>query len=443
MARIKLGTTVVGIRGTLGGIVFSNGIGGPNARAWRAPALARSRPKLNSQANLAFMAARWRSLTSTNRSNWNAFAADPAQEKTNSLGEAYFATGFNWQCEVNIQLDQAVLALQANPPTSTRPAIPSGITVDAAVGSMELVFPLDPYPPGIYAVVYAAPSASGATTAPTRGFRFLDSQLMPDDTAIDYAGGRPHELVASHRPDCRRLRIAGPRARRRRRLMARITYGPIVSDARGAIGNTTFTRGRAGSVARSKSRPTNKQTPRQLAARARVSAANRGWFGLTAAQQTYWTGIAAAERWTSQRGADYTPTGRQVWLRYRITALQFGFSAAAVLVAPYRVGAFASMTWTLAVPQDLQTVVTTPVSINASRIGLYLAKPLGPSADLAPAQYRFVGSLGNTGNTLDWDAVLAAAGVNFATGQRYALALRGAHAQRLPGPLIAGPVSTA
>lgn len=186
MARIKLGPTVVGIRGTIGGIVFSSSIGGPTARAWRAPALARTPPKLASQASLAFMAARWRSLTSTNRTNWDTFAADAAQVKTNSLGEPYYASGFNWQTEVNIQQQQAGLALQSDPPTSTRPSIPSGITVDAAVASMELVFPLDPYSPGIYAVVYGAPAASGAVVAPTRGYRFLDSQLMPDDTAVDY-----------------------------------------------------------------------------------------------------------------------------------------------------------------------------------------------------------------------------------------------------------------
>lgn len=225
--------------------------------------------------------------------------------------------------------------------------------------------------------------------------------------------------------------------------MARITYGPIVSDARGAIGNTTFTRGRAGSVARSKSRPTNKQTPKQLLQRSRLSVANRGWYNLTSAQRAYWQALAANERWTSHRGAVYTPTGRLVWLRFRTTSLLFGYTAAAVLVAPYHVGAFATLTWTLTVPQDLQTVTTTPATINASRIGLYLAKPLGPSAALTPAQFRFVGSQAFGSNTLDWDSVLAAAGVVFASGQLYALALRGAHSQRLPGPLFSGPVSTA
>ena len=40
-------------------------------------------------------------MSPTNQNNWNTYAAAVAQAKTNSLGQTYYASGWNWFCAMN------------------------------------------------------------------------------------------------------------------------------------------------------------------------------------------------------------------------------------------------------------------------------------------------------------------------------------------------------
>lgn len=129
MAKILFATPVAGLRGTINGVVYTAGKAGPYARGWYRSSNPRTTSQSQCRGNLATLPEAWRGLSSTIRTNWNTYAALPAQERTNSLGEAYYASGYNWFCSFNALNLLIGRALFLTSPTNTAPAIPFAPTL--------------------------------------------------------------------------------------------------------------------------------------------------------------------------------------------------------------------------------------------------------------------------------------------------------------------------
>jgi len=82
--------------------------------------------------------------------------------------------------------------------------------------------------------------------------------------------------------------------------MAKLTLGPVVSDARGSVAGVTFSRWKQTSYARRKTRPANPQTVDQVAARNVFRTLNNLWkfFGVSA--QGSWVNQAAGRNYTGR-----------------------------------------------------------------------------------------------------------------------------------------------
>jgi len=125
MSIIKLMAPVAGLRGTLGGVVYSANKSGPYARIWSKGANPRSPFQTAQRASMSAMSALWRALSPAEKTLWNDFAALPAQDRTNSLGETFSASGFNWFTIVNTRLINIGRATRTAVPTQSRPAAPT------------------------------------------------------------------------------------------------------------------------------------------------------------------------------------------------------------------------------------------------------------------------------------------------------------------------------
>lgn len=121
MAIVKFGVVVVGARGTIGGITFTAGRFGPFARLWSKGPNPKTPLQSDQRALLGTLASAWRDLTQLQRDDWIDYAADAPQEKTNSLGELYFPSGFNQFVGINQNLTAAGETLRDDAPTLTRP----------------------------------------------------------------------------------------------------------------------------------------------------------------------------------------------------------------------------------------------------------------------------------------------------------------------------------
>jgi len=129
MALIKYSSLVDGIRGTVGGVTFSANRAGPYAKEWAGPTNPRSSLQSKTRAQLGCLPTYWRALEQGERDGWDTWAADPAQEKTNSLGEAYYVSGFNQFLACNIRMLTTDHALQETAPVGAYPSTPSVPTV--------------------------------------------------------------------------------------------------------------------------------------------------------------------------------------------------------------------------------------------------------------------------------------------------------------------------
>jgi len=125
MAITIIGPPLAGIRGTIGGVTYSANGSGTYARAWSTGSNPRTSKQSVIRGELAAKSAAWLALTPVQKAAWSTFAALPAQDLTNSLGETYSASGFNWFCKCNVRLDRLGRANITAVPTQARPAAPT------------------------------------------------------------------------------------------------------------------------------------------------------------------------------------------------------------------------------------------------------------------------------------------------------------------------------
>lgn len=125
MAIVKLGTMVVGIRGTIGGNTFSANKAGPFVKSWSKGANPATTDQSDARNTLVTFASDWRDLTQAERDGWDTYAALAAQDLTNSLGETYSISGFNWYIRINVHLDGFTDPARTAAPTNTRPIAPT------------------------------------------------------------------------------------------------------------------------------------------------------------------------------------------------------------------------------------------------------------------------------------------------------------------------------
>lgn len=125
MAITKIGPPLAGISGTVGGITYSRNKSGTFAKLWAQGSNPQTAKQMKQRSHLAKMPGLWRALTAGQKAWWDLFAALPAQEKFNSLGESYFASGYNWFCTCNVRLIRMGRATIQAIPTQARPAAPT------------------------------------------------------------------------------------------------------------------------------------------------------------------------------------------------------------------------------------------------------------------------------------------------------------------------------
>lgn len=190
MATVKFGATVVGVRGTIGGITFSANKSGPYVRQWSKG----SNPKTSLQADqrslLAEIPSAWRALTAPQQTLWDDFAALPAQDLTNSLGETYSISGYGWFNKINIRLLVMGRAIRVPVPTQSRPTAPTITDLEFPFLDGETAFvqyASGEFDPDFDLVLQVAQYASVGRLAPPSTFAEFRVLQNPNDTMTSFA----------------------------------------------------------------------------------------------------------------------------------------------------------------------------------------------------------------------------------------------------------------
>lgn len=145
MAITQIGPPLSGIRGTIGGVTYSANGSSTYAKAWSKGPNPRTSKQSTERTFLARMPALWTALEPFLRDEWRSFASDPAQELFNSLGDGYFASGYNWFVKCNIRNLRVGNPIIEDAPEQTRPSpptisafrvTPEGVDANIAIGGV-------------------------------------------------------------------------------------------------------------------------------------------------------------------------------------------------------------------------------------------------------------------------------------------------------------------
>ena len=126
MALVKLGATIVGISGTIGGITFAHNRAGWTAKPWAASSNPRSLKQQDIRNKLAQLPLIWRGMGPVLQTAWNGLAAAPPEVDKDPFGVVVLRSGFQWFVRINTRRLQSGQTIDTTVPTSpvlTAPAI--------------------------------------------------------------------------------------------------------------------------------------------------------------------------------------------------------------------------------------------------------------------------------------------------------------------------------
>lgn len=130
MAKVVFGGAVTGIRGKYAGAIFSANASSAYVKNFRAPVNPRTTRQQIVRSYLPILTEAWRLLSSANKTAWDTWFADPAQERTNSLGEPYYLSGYQGFISYGSNRLQFGLALNTAAPTLATPTGTGSIELD-------------------------------------------------------------------------------------------------------------------------------------------------------------------------------------------------------------------------------------------------------------------------------------------------------------------------
>lgn len=105
--------------------------------------------------------------------------------------------------------------------------------------------------------------------------------------------------------------------------MARIIYGPIITDIKGSIGGMTFQKNGSGTIARLKPRKTKTNTQKQRDQQPRLKQVQAAWNLLTLVNKVLWNDFAAINKKIGLDGQEKKLTGYQWFLAINENRLLF------------------------------------------------------------------------------------------------------------------------
>jgi len=187
MAIVSFGAPITGIRGSIGGITYSGNKSGPYAKLWAKGSNVRTPPQSVDRLLLASLAARWRTLDAGDRADWDTFAADPAQELTNSLGEPYYISGFLWWNKISRELIRAGRDPLESGWNVTKPTAPAILTLRVSAGAVasQITYAADTFTPSHDCIIDMCLGQSiGAIAKPLKPL-CLGAWQTPGGTSLD------------------------------------------------------------------------------------------------------------------------------------------------------------------------------------------------------------------------------------------------------------------
>jgi hypothetical protein len=186
--------------------------------------------------------------------------------------------------------------------------------------------------------------------------------------------------------------------------MAKIVFGPTVSDARNKQGGTVFTKTRFGAMVRSKVSPTQPRSNSQMNVRANFAALAKSWASaLTDAKRAGWIALAASYPVKDPFGASHSLTGLQMYVRLNRALATIGVLPRTDSPGSLSIGYPGTLTLVCTgTPVAVFTVAMQTYNAATEEAIIYATATQSKGRSSVSSNYRLLGSFGTSaGHPLD------------------------------------------
>lgn len=184
--------------------------------------------------------------------------------------------------------------------------------------------------------------------------------------------------------------------------MAKIKLSMMISEMRGKLNGSVFSKNRGGAYVRTKVTPVNPSTIAQGVVRAALTSFSQGWRALTATQRNAWNG--AVNNWASTDifGDIKNPSGINLYTKLNLNLANAELSGISMPPLPSATMFIDSMSIVAAVTGNLLQVTYTAVGVDTDNTFIYEATPLlSPGISNAKSKYAKISVIPSTTGTTD------------------------------------------
>lgn len=192
MAIIKPGIAIAGIRGKLGGIVFSENATACYARSYSRPPKSHSQGQVLARSRLVSVAASWAPLDPADKTLWDAFALAPNELDYDPWGDQRYLTGFQWYVRAQNRRGLVSLAPQSTCPSGAAAPAPTTLSCDVHTPAGDpslLAWDSASFAADYSAIAFAAITPSLGSTDLFTGWKLVLALQNPGDTGDDISAG--------------------------------------------------------------------------------------------------------------------------------------------------------------------------------------------------------------------------------------------------------------
>lgn len=208
--------------------------------------------------------------------------------------------------------------------------------------------------------------------------------------------------------------------------MAKLKLSAIVSEMRGKLNGSVFSKNRGGAYIRTKVTPVNPQTIAQGAVRAALTNLSQAWRGLTEAQRAAWNSAVSNFTGTDIFGDIKTPSGINLYNKLNLNLNAIGVAPINTPPAAVSVGFFDSLSIAADASAGTVDATFTAVGATAGQTVIVEATPcVSAGKSFVKSEFRQVGTFaGNAASPQALGAMIVAKFGAMTQGQKLFVRLK-------------------
>ena len=184
-------------------------------------------------------------------------------------------------------------------------------------------------------------------------------------------------------------------------LFAKFTPGAIISEMRGKVAATVYTKNKAGAAIRNRTTPINRRSVGQTQKRQELSSLSSLWRGLTQAQIDGWNSAAASFPQQDSLGQTIFLTGAQLYIRCNANLILIGEATISDAPTPASFAVLAVGAIAFDASSGSATVAFTPTPVPAGfQLVIRATRPLSAGKSfVGSSEFRFVQAIAAAGTS--------------------------------------------